>query len=142
MPESPAQPSAPLPAVALFAVQWRVAAAFVAGLALHAIFFFRFLPYARRPLPGLPGLALLIVVMAAAAFALARQAPRGRALIPLATTAALVAAQAVTIVVDCSKSPGSHDRWPLEIAMMLVWSLPAWAGAALARVAHRQAGRA
>ena len=120
--------------MALPAVEWRVAAAFVSGLALHAIFFFRFLPYPVRHLPGLAGLALLVAALAGIAFALALRAPRGRLLIPSAITVALLAAQTVMAVADSSKHPGSHPRWPLELAMMLVWSVPAWAGVALARL--------
>jgi lipopolysaccharide export LptBFGC system permease protein LptF len=77
---------------------------------------------------------LLVAAMAGIAFALALRAPRDRLLIPSAITVALLAAHTVMTVADSSKHPGSHRRWPMELAVALVWSVPAWAGAALARL--------
>jgi hypothetical protein len=133
MADSPAREPAAAPALLQIAILWRIAAAFVAGLLLHAVFVFRFQSWAHRAQEA-HGPVPLLVAMAVAGFFLVRRAPGAVVWVPLALTAGLLAGNAALIVVDSMKNPTAHERWLFEMFTMLLFPVPAWVGSLAARL--------
>lgn len=120
-------------------IEWRCAVAVVIGVALEALFIWRFLPYAQREAHhGLLPFYALPVLAFVAGLVLTLGLHQNEHLIPFSLVGGFCAANACLILVDCWHDPTNHNLWPFEFLMICVLTTPAFMGAGVSSLLHRQ----
>ena len=118
--------------------EWRLAAAFLAGVSFDLIFFWKFQPYSTRQHSPeiLPWYSVLILTFLAGLLLTLRFEGKKRP-IAVALFVGFSLANACLIVADCIADPTNHNLWPFEFVMIALGTAPAFLGAGVSAILDR-----